>query len=610
MKKRIINFGIIYFFAATVFAQNSYVDSLINWTEQHPKIDSLYIQTLHRISYRLSEKDVKKSFDYYVKVASLSDSLNFTFGKSLAQINLGILLSNSASIEASNNAYLKAIDYAEACGALRLKAISLNNVADNYFTLKSFDNCKKYTQEAININTRLKAWRGVAINYELLNRCSFENKLYNDAKNYLLTGMPFAIEAGDSYVLAQFYLGFGKLHAIANNKDSAIFYFTKAMDQASLQNDVRNEYDVYIAKAGYLKNISSATKIRWLHIALTIAKQTSYMEGISNAAQKLSQAYDGLKNKDSSFFYYGIYRSASDSVFSESNRDIIINKESELMIKKQETENIHLKELAQLQSREISEKNKLLLAVVISLLLVTAIAFFINRSIQLRKTREEASLKQKIAETQMLAMRSQMNPHFIFNSINSIENFIMQDEKRLASDYLNKFSKFIRSILDSSSKDLVSFDADMKAMQLYIDLEQLRYNNKFSYLTHIDPELMNGDYRVPSLLIQPYLENAIVHGIAHSDKAGLQLSLTAFIEKHFIKYIIEDNGIGRKQASLYNMQNKPNHISEGLKTTEERIAIFNKTIGENGNVEIIDLLNKKNEPTGTRVEIKIMINKF
>ena len=206
------------------FGQGKIVDSLINWINKNPVVDSQYIHTLHRISYRLSEEDVKKSFAYFEKVANLSDSLNFTFGKSLAQINLGILLYNSANFDASNNAFFKAIDYAEECDGLRLKAVSLNNIGDNFRSLRNFDKCRQYTNEAIAINMQLKAWRGVAINYELLHECDFRGKLYTNAKHNLIKGMPFALLANESYILSQYYLGFGKLYAIDHNVDSAYLF--------------------------------------------------------------------------------------------------------------------------------------------------------------------------------------------------------------------------------------------------------------------------------------------------------------------------------------------------------------------------------------------------
>jgi ligand-binding sensor domain-containing protein len=219
--------------------------------------------------------------------------------------------------------------------------------------------------------------------------------------------------------------------------------------------------------------------------------------------------------------------------------------------------------------------------------------------------RNQAGFKQKMAETEMQALRGQMNPHFIFNSLNSIENFIMQNEKRLASDYLNKFSRLIRSILDSSRNEVVPLAKDMEALQLYVELEQLRFNNKFSYHTHVDPVLLQGDFRVPSLLIQPYVENAIVHGISHSHKEELQLTVTAVLESDTIRYTVQDNGVGRKQSDKYNLQNKPKHKSIGLKITEDRINIFNRQAIGTNIVKFTDLYDASNNPAGTKVEITI-----
>ena len=229
--------------------------------------------------------------------------------------------------------------------------------------------------------------------------------------------------------------------------------------------------------------------------------------------------------------------------------------------------------------------------------------FMIRRRIL--QIRHEASFKQKIAETEMMALRSQMNPHFIFNSLNSIENFMMQNEKRLASSYLNKFARLIRMILDSSRNELVPLTRDLEALQLYVDLEQLRFNHKFCFNLHVEPALVNGDYKVPALLIQPYVENAIVHGLAHSEKDNLSLTVSARLEGEYIRYGIEDNGIGRQLSSRYNRQNRPHHKSVGLAITEERINIFNSRQNAKGRVTITDLFDENNESVGTKVDILI-----
>ena len=589
------------------FAQTKYVDSLFTWINSHPSIDSQYIATLHRISYRLSEKDVKRSFAFYEKVDAYSDSLNLTYGKSLAQINLGILLSNSANFDASNKAYYKAIAYAEACNANRLKAVSLNNIGENLRTLQDFNKCRQYTNEAIELNTQLKAWRGVAINYELLHQCDLEEKLYSDAEKNLLKGMVFALKDNESYVLSQYYLGFGKVHAINNNMDSAKYYFAKAMQEAQQQTDVRNEYRVYLAEVKYLKNIPAKEKIVILNKALGIAKQTEYLEGISDAAQQLADVYDEQNNKDSSLFFYRTYRAAADSLFSEHNKRNVIIKESEWQMQRKEIENTHLRELSQLQIERLSIKDGLLITIGISLLLTIIIALNVSRTNRAKKERLESDLRQKLTEIQMQVLRAQMNPHFIFNSLNSIENFMMMNEKRLASDYLNKFTRLIRTILDSSLNELLPIAKDLEALQLYIDLQQVRFNNKFSYHTRIDPQLLTGDYKVPSLIIQPYVENAIEHGIAHSERTDLKIVIAATLENECIRYVIEDNGIGRKQAAAYNAQNKKNHKSVGLTITEDRIRIFNGSVEGANDVIIEDLYDESGTPNGTRITVKIKL---
>jgi tetratricopeptide (TPR) repeat protein len=609
MRKLAIIFSIIICSNNTILAQGKIVDSLKNWIGTHPKIDSQYIQTLHRISYQLSEKDVKKSYEYYQKVERFSDSLNFSYGKSLAQINLGILLFNSASLDASNAAFFRAIDYAEACGALRLKTISLNNIAENFLSLKNYDKCKEYVLKAIPVNKALNAKfnpsRGVAINYELLFKCFFSEKLYDKAKNSLEQGIPYLLKANESYIFSQYYLDFGKLKAINKNFDSAKYYFKRAIEESKKENDVRNEFQAYLGEAQFLTNLPANKKISLLDSALNIAKSTQYYEGISNTAEQLSIVYDQKGMTDSALSYFRLYRAAFDSLFSQNATLNVIINESQWVDKKKVIENENLKQLSELQKKQIIFKNALLVTVSILLGLVLLFAFFINKSIQSKKKRSEFVLKQKIAESQIQSLRAQMNPHFIFNSLNSIENFMMQNEKRKASDYLHKFALLIRTILESSRNELTTLSLDMEALKLYIDLEQMRFHNKFTYQEYIDPQLLNGDYNVPSLLIQPYVENAIVHGIGHSDKDDLKLAVTATLENDYIKYVIEDNGIGRNQAEEYNKLNKLHHKSVGMKITEDRLKLFNKEENLNGHIKIIDLYNDDEKSIGTRVEVKI-----
>jgi anti-sigma regulatory factor (Ser/Thr protein kinase) len=582
-------------------AQRSfYVDSLIKFVAGHPENDSVKILMMHRISYILSESDVELSTAYYQRVSSLSDSLNFTYGKALANINLGILHSSSGNYESSAKAFLKAMELARACGSRRIEAVALNNIGENFASMKDFDKCRRYALEAIQINDSLKAWRGVAINYELLNRCDQEQGMYKSAKANLDKGMPYALMINDNYVSSMFYLGYGKLHAIFNRNDSAQYYFDKAITTARQTGDLRNEFQVYLAEAKYLQDIPDRNKINLLMKALQLAQQTHFVEGMAKTTEQLSSVYNQMNNRDSSLLYYRMYRTASDSLFSEHNRRYTIATESEWTNTKKEMENNTLK-------RKIAFKDILLFLAAIGFLLTLFVAFLLYKSFQAKKLKNESQYKQKITETEMQALRAQMNPHFFFNSLNSIENFIMQNEKKLASDYLNKFARFIRGILDSSTNDLIELNKDLESLQLYIDLEQLRFNNKFIYICQVDPQLQDGEYRVPALLVQPFLENAINHGIGPSDRKDLKICLEVKLHNNKIHYIIEDNGIGREQSALYNRLNKPFHKSVGMKLTQERINIFNQEPGNTENLKIIDLYDEDHKPTGTRIEFALKV---
>jgi hypothetical protein len=552
-----------------------------------------------------SENNIQKSFAYYERVSTLSDSLDFTYGKSLAQINLGLLLSSSGNFDASNNAYFKAIEYAEQCKGLRLKAVSLNNIGDNFSSLKDYEKCRGYTTQAIKINMQLEAWRGVAINYELLQQCDLGQKLYGNAKHNLDLGRPFAIRSNEPYILSQYYLGYGKIQAIHRDTDSAEYYFSQAMQEADRGNNLRNKYQAYLAKAAYLPDLSSERKIELLDSAYAIARRTNYLEGVAHAAEQLSDVYEIRRRKDSSLFYYHIYRTAYDSLFSENNKRNTIIQEADWMIKRKEIENTHLKQLSAIQEGDIVFKNALLLTIGILSIIAIISLFVIYKNTQSKKKQVESSLQQKITEMKMQSLRAQMNPHFIFNSLNSIENFIMQNDKMAASEYLNKFAKLIRIILDSSRTELIPFSKSLEGIRLYVELEQLRFDNKFIFQIDVDPQLLNGDYKVPSLLAQPYIENAILHGLAQSESESLCLNLAAKLENEYIIYTITDNGIGRELSQKYNINNRPGHKSIGLKLIEERINVFNQQQNSDGGVVITDLYDNNHQPCGTRIDIKI-----
>ncbi|MBP8033078.1 MAG: histidine kinase [Bacteroidia bacterium] len=223
------------------------------------------------------------------------------------------------------------------------------------------------------------------------------------------------------------------------------------------------------------------------------------------------------------------------------------------------------------------------------------------------KNKQQAEFEQQveISKAELKALRAQMNPHFVFNSLNSIQHYILNNKGDEAAKYLNKFAKLIRIILNNSEKPTVTINEDIEALKLYLELERMRFENKFDYKINID-ESIDGDYdEIPPMLIQPYLENAILHGINPKEGTG-QISISIKVVSQFIKISISDDGIGReKSKAIQSLQPAARHKSLGMKITKDRVRILNTLHQSNLNVNIIDLYNDKKEPIGTQVDLFI-----
>lgn len=214
----------------------------------------------------------------------------------------------------------------------------------------------------------------------------------------------------------------------------------------------------------------------------------------------------------------------------------------------------------------------------------------------------------KIAETKLLALRLQMNPHFIFNSLTAINNFILNNDSEHASLLLTKFSRFVRQVLDNSKTEWVSLQDELKALQSYIELEKLRFKNKFEIDIHVSPDLDKQMIHVPPLIIQPYVENAIWHGLLHKKEGTPVLSINCWKENDTIFLQIKDNGIGREAALRINKNSLSSHKSHGLKVTEERLQILNQVYNIDACVEIVDLVSDHHS-SGTQVTLRMKIKR-
>lgn len=227
----------------------------------------------------------------------------------------------------------------------------------------------------------------------------------------------------------------------------------------------------------------------------------------------------------------------------------------------------------------------------------------------LAKTEKIQKLKEKydkeLAELKITSLRSQMNPHFIFNSLNSIKMYIINNEKENAVYYLNKFSKLIRKILTSTREKEISLADELETMELYVNIENIRFNNEIDFSLNIEKNLNLDTIKIPALVLQPFLENAIWHGLA-SKKDHKKLSITIKKEDALhIKIAIADNGIGRKKSAALKDKKLYKKDSIGIKLTEERLSNFSKDYQKDYSIIFTDLFDDDKTPTGTVVNIKL-----
>jgi ligand-binding sensor domain-containing protein len=242
----------------------------------------------------------------------------------------------------------------------------------------------------------------------------------------------------------------------------------------------------------------------------------------------------------------------------------------------------------------------------IGLTLFSILGVFRLRIRNIRKQEKaEFDRQVEISKVELKALRAQMNPHFVFNSLNSIQHYILNNNSTEAAKYLNKFAKLIRTILNNSEKPLVTVNEDVESLTLYLELEQMRFDEKFDYSVHIDKNI-DGDFEeIPPMLMQPYLENAILHGLNPKLEKG-HLRIDIFSKNGYIVCRITDNGIGRESSGeIKRTRPGQQHKSLGMKITSERVRILNAINRSTLSVSVTDIKNEDGKSGGTMVELYI-----
>jgi len=419
--------------------------------------------------------------------------------------------------------------------------------------------------------------------------------------------------------LAFYLASLGEFYLWQKKYDSAITPLLRGLEYYRKVHDInyqkRSLIDIAKTYAGLQKDNEA---LAYVHEALDLSIRSHAKQYMRDCYEILYEICQRRNEPDSAFVYYQKYVTQKEIVANDVVKGKFAAYNYEQQIALLDNEKIVQKQKLQ---REKTDRNILIATLIIGLLLA---AFFI-RNTQLKRKKDQlqhlmteantqldnrrkeqqlVEMQQQKTELEMQALRAQMNPHFIFNSLNSINMFILENNKLQASEYLSKFSRLVRLILQNSQEAFIPLERELEALKLYLELESLRFENKFEYKISVDGSVDTTVLKVPPLVIQPYAENAIWHGLMQKREKG-HLEIELYAENQILFYKITDDGIGRKKATDLKSKSGLMQKSMGMRITADRIAMIeqqNKTP-----ITITDLVLSDGSPGGTEVLIKIPV---
>ncbi|MHA4845249.1 sensor histidine kinase [Flavitalea antarctica] len=417
-------------------------------------------------------------------------------------------------------------------------------------------------------------------------------------------GYETAVVLKDVSQLAITTVQLGDLHRKIHDESSSFSFYRNSIiysHKAKRKDLVANCY-LGIAKL-YAERKQTDSALYYGKLSLTIHQRLKSSIHELLATTFLTEVYAHSTRIDSAYKYQSLLLALKDSLFSQ-----------EKMRKVQSisyNETLRLQELER-QRNEIERSHATRLkayAVFGGLILFGSIGFFNYR---LSKIRQESRLKTsfttKIYQTEMRALRAQMNPHFIFNCLNSINRYIVKSDHKTASNYLTRFARLIRSILDNSASETITLDNEIQTLQLYLDIEKLRFANAFEYSIEVEEGITAETINIPSMLLQPYVENAIWHGLLQKESGTRELWVRfRQARADLLVAEIEDNGIGREKAKELKSKEAINKKSYGMQISKDRIFLINQIYNMQAKVQVEDLVDMYGNAVGTKVTVQIPV---
>jgi tetratricopeptide (TPR) repeat protein len=479
-------------------------------------------------------------------------------------------------------------------------------IGSTYLEWGNLDKAEEYQKSALKDLIRMNEVSNSS-GYDALGDIYFKKQDYKQALYYYFQGKQCYIAP---YFRASNLVRIAAVHLQLGSNDSALYYLESAESISQKEGSGIYFANNFLDIDYYLYKYYTATgngKRALQHLETALHQAQSY-RNIPLVLKYTNELHSFLLKKGDSLQalrYLVQYHAIQDSINTMNTKARIATFEIEQQ--QQEKEN----EIEQLKVQKTTQRNYYLFAGILLIMIVFGV---ISRIIYKRKRDKElltTDFKKQLAQAETTALRAQMNPHFIFNSLNSINSFVMDQKHEVASDYLIKFSKLIRLILDNSRSETISLEKELETLKLYVILEAARFDNRFKCVYNIAEDVDTNSIKIPPMLLQPFVENAIWHGLMQKEGEGtitVEISMSneqlTINSEQLLKITISDDGIGREKAAELKSKSAT-HKSHGLKVTSQRIEMMNKLNSTGAQVHIVDLKDDDGKAMGTRVELII-----
>ena len=636
----------------STYAQDNAIDSL-KIELKKSKHDTIKCAIYDQLIEIAAEGDWQK-YNEQMKLVALKNlalkpnhRLLFVFNKYLATSlhNQGIIYSEQSNDEKAVEFFNKSIDVSKKYGINNQMAISLQSIAQ--IDIRKGNNTKALNQlyECLKIFEKENDEIGIADVHLSIGDINFTQRDYRKALEHHKKSCNLYIKNKYEVALSTVYFKIGVDYNALNDYTQALIYLQKSIDVIEGTefgiNSVAylNIAQIYIYQYQYEKAIEYAFKglkaseamqnkveINHSHIvlskifglqkkyklsishaedALRVGQEIEHPSEINMAAKQLFDVYTETKQSDKAAKFYQMYIETKNSIENQESKNALLEQklkyeyEKKELIAKSESENA-IKELRSKTERANLLKNIWFIVFASVLIVVGVSSFFVFRSMKQKSVitnQKNNLLKQKL-------LVSQMNPHFIFNSLNAIQNYIFKQDSLKAGNYLAQFSELIRMILDFSRKDYISIESEVKLLNTYLELQKLRFENKFDYSILVDENIDQSQLQIPPMLAQPFIENAIEHGIFHKKEKG-RVDVRLYFDNDLLIYEIEDDGVGMDEAMKLKNKLKTSYESLATIITKERMS----NLSEQGksNFEIIIIDKKSADQNGSGVKVKFVV---